>query len=25
MERVVKGFTGYGKEKEGKPATHVML
>jgi len=25
MERVVKGFTGYGKEKEGKQATHVIL
>jgi hypothetical protein len=25
MERVVKGFTGYSKEKEGKPATHVIL
>lgn len=25
MERVVKGFTGYSKEKEGKPATHIIL
>lgn len=25
MDRVVKGFTGYSAEKEGKPATHVIL
>jgi len=25
MERVVKGFAGYIKEKEGKPATHIIL
>jgi len=25
MERVVKGFAGYSKEKEGKPATHIIL
>lgn len=25
MEMVVKGLTGYNKEKEGKPATHVIL
>ena len=25
MERVVKGLMGYGSEKDGKPATHVIL
>ncbi|MBN1050414.1 hypothetical protein EXM65_18910 [Clostridium botulinum] len=25
MERVVKGLMGYGAEKDGKPATHVIL
>ncbi len=25
MERVIKGLMGYGAEKEGKPATHVIL
>lgn len=25
MERVVKGLMGYGSEKEGKPATHIIL
>lgn len=25
MERVVKGLTGYNKEKENKPATHIIL
>lgn len=25
MERVVKGLTGYSKEKENKPATHIIL
>ena len=25
MEKVVKGIMGYSPEKEGKPATHMIL